>query len=89
MKVFVWFASRDPSDYGQSKQFVKIYVVASDLAEARRRLDEVLPKQGTNVAFFRMALQNTEPVVFNTPFTEVNISDGREAKSIVYAEKMV
>lgn len=89
MKVFIWYASQDPQNYNEGKRWVKIYAVAEDEPEARRKLDEVLPKQGVHAAMFRLALDGTKPQVFDVPFVEVNISDGRKSAAFVHGRKLV
>lgn len=89
MKVFIWYATQDPSNYGEGKKWAKVYVVAEDLAAARRALDQFLPKQGLNASLFRLVLEQNEPQVYDTPFVEINMSDGHKSAAFVHANKLV
>ena len=79
--VFIWFLEQDT---GTERNTIKIYAVAPNIEGARRHVMGI-PGLGS-VA--RHLVENTEPIVCETPFAEANISANGRVGSLIRAERM-
>lgn len=78
MKLFLWFSANI-----ETETTFKIYVIAPDLAAARRLVDRMPANSPEVLALVR----KTDPQVFETPWAEVNVSHAGRAMSWCYGDK--
>ena len=89
LKIFIWIVQIPSQEYGKRATGARLTIIAPDEGEARRLMDEMMPKgQTIDALLWRKLMHDTQPKVFYAKdFVELTMNDGRKTQAVIHGQQ--